>query len=928
MSFIDAYQDNKKEKIYVVERDKEGKRVFKEYPIDYSFYYTDPKGSFTSIYKEPCSKFSTQSGKTFRKELSKFRTSGRTFESDIKPIFKILENYYKGSEAPPLNIVFFDIEVDFHLEKGFAYPEDPFNKITSVSFYCSWVDKLITLAIRPPTLTYERAKEICDQFEDTYLCDSEEDLLLTFLDLIQDADILSGWNSEGFDIPYVIGRTERILGKEYSKKLCHWNVAPKARKFERFGKEQITYDIIGRVHLDYLQLYRKYTYHEQHSYSLDNIGKVELGESKVAYEGSLDDLYKLDFKKFIEYNRQDTMLLVKFENKLKFISLVNSIAHQNCVPLATTLGSVALVDQAITLESHERGFVIPDRKRENDIQEENNWFDEDDEDNIRKKTMTDEEIVQAIESRIAGAYVADPKRGLSLWIGSVDIKSLYPSTIMALNISPETIVGQLDQTETKQMLYNKMKKGLEFADAWSGIFNSIEAEKVFNRSNDQVTINLDKRGLPDKTIKVKGKEAYQFIYQDGNPFCMSANGTIFRYDEDGIIPGLLIKWFDGRIEMQVKAGAIEKELLTNNNLTKEEKEKLELDLQFWDQRQHSTKILMNSLYGAITNPGSKFFDQRMGQSITLVGRNVARHMAAVINEILTGVNDFQGECITYGDTDSAYFSAWPIREKLEGQGFEFNEDNVVELYDSVATAANKTFKQFMIDRFNCDSEKAKRIKANREICARSALFVKKKRYAALIFDKEGNRIPNGKLKIMGMDTQRADSPVYVQDFLKEVLKEVLSGKSENDIIKFIKTFRNEFNAKKPWEMGTPKRCNKLTYYTQLEEKIPNSRLPGHIRAAYNWNRLKKAFGDSKSMNILDGGKTIVCKLRKNPLKITSIAYPIDESNLPDWFKELPFDTEAMEYTLIDKKLQNIIGVLKWDLVKSKRSEVVNELFSF
>ena len=108
--------------------------------------------------------------------------------------------------------------------------------------------------------------------------------------------------------------------------MCLWNINPRKRQFERFGKEEVTFDIIGRVHLDYMQLYRKYMYEERHSYALDYIAEMEVGERKTEYEGSLDELYNKDFERFIEYNRQDTALLDKIDKKLKFIDLSSEMA--------------------------------------------------------------------------------------------------------------------------------------------------------------------------------------------------------------------------------------------------------------------------------------------------------------------------------------------------------------------------------------------------------------------------------------------------------------------------------------------------------------------------------------------------------------------------------------------------------------------------
>jgi DNA polymerase elongation subunit (family B) len=311
MSYVDAIIDRDKERIHVVER-VDGKRVYKDYPVNYLFYYEDPKGKFRSIFDTPVTRVSTRSSKEFRKELA-MQKGKKLFESDINPIFRCLEEYYLNSESPELQVAFFDIETDFDSTRGYSTPEDPFTKITAITVYLNWMDQLITLAIPPASMDMEAANAIAEKFDNTFMFEREEDLLLTFLDLIEDADILSGWNSEGFDIPYTVNRITRVLSKDDTRRFCLWNQYPKPREYEKFGKTSQTYDIVGRVHLDYMQLYRKYTYEERHSYSLDAIGEYELNERKTVYEGTLDQLYNQDFYTFIEYSRQDVALLDKLD---------------------------------------------------------------------------------------------------------------------------------------------------------------------------------------------------------------------------------------------------------------------------------------------------------------------------------------------------------------------------------------------------------------------------------------------------------------------------------------------------------------------------------------------------------------------------------------------------------------------------------------
>jgi DNA polymerase elongation subunit (family B) len=202
-------------------------------------------------------------------------SSKKIYESDINPIFRCLEDNYKGQDGPRLHTAFYDIEVDFDPKRGFSPVTDPFNPITAISVYMDWLDQIVTLAVPPRHMSMATATEIAAEFDNCIMFEKEADMLNTFLDLIEDADILTGWNSEGYDIPYTVNRITRVLSKDDTRRMCLWNQFPKPRMFERFGAENQTYDLVGRVHMDYMQLYRKYTYEERHSYALDAIGEYE-----------------------------------------------------------------------------------------------------------------------------------------------------------------------------------------------------------------------------------------------------------------------------------------------------------------------------------------------------------------------------------------------------------------------------------------------------------------------------------------------------------------------------------------------------------------------------------------------------------------------------------------------------------------------------
>jgi DNA polymerase elongation subunit (family B) len=357
------------------------------------------------------------------------------------------------------------------------------------------------------------------------------------------------------------------------------------------------------------------------------------------------------------------------------------------------------------------------------------------------------------------------------------------------------------------------------------------------------------------------------------------------------------------------------------------------EIEFWDKRQLVKKINLNSLYGAILNPGCRFFDGRIGQSTTLTGRQIVKHMSAEVNKVITGEYNHVGKSVIYGDTDSVYFSAYPIlKEDIDKGNIPWTKESVIQLYEQVCDEANKSFGKFMLDTFHCPKSRSDVIAAGREVCGESGLFITKKRYAILVYDDEGTRRDvdgkPGKVKAMGLDLKRSDTPVFMQDFLSEVLLKVLQKGTEDEILDSITEFRTDFKSRPGHEKGSPKRANKIGHYQRLEQKQGKANMPGHVRASINWNTLKRMNSDKYSQEIVDGMKVIVCKLKQNPMGYTSVAYPVDELHLPEWFKDLPFDGDAMEETIIDNKLGNLIGPLNYDLQSTKQKNTFNNLFDF
>lgn len=369
-----------------------------------------------------------------------------------------------------------------------------------------------------------------------------------------------------------------------------------------------------------------------------------------------------------------------------------------------------------------------------------------------------------------------------------------------------------------------------------------------------------------------------------------------------------------------------------------DKSKVKQEIEYWDKRQLVKKINLNSLYGAILNPGSRFFDKRIGQSTTLTGRVIAKHMDAYVNQCLTGEYDHVGECIIYGDTDSAYFSAWPVvRDKVASGELEWNADSAIALYNGLADEINDSFPLMMAQSFNCPTKLGELIKCGREVVGSNGLFITKKRYAIMVVDNEGKRLDvdgkPGKIKAMGLDLKRSDTPPVVQKFLKDILEITLQTNDKDLVIAEVLKFKTTFENLPAWEKGSPKRINKLSTYNALElaaqRKGEKARLPGHVRAGLNYNTLRAMHNDNFTMPIVDGSKAIICKLKPNAFGFTSIARPVDENNIPEWFTTLPFNDDAMAASVVNQKIENLLGVLGWDLnIRTDTSSTFSSLFDF
>ncbi len=910
MSYVDAKRVGNS--VFVSERLPDGKRRIQSYksPLDYYTDYTDDELADDvskgirhivrkSMFGDRVRKRSFNDYNSCQTSIIKDITDGKKiYESDIRPEYKVLERNYEGQAAPNLHVAIYDIEVAIPPKMPWARYENPYAEINAITIYQKWLNKCLTYALAPPGMTVDEAQAailpLIEENRDIYICQNEAELLELTLEAFEDADVISGWNDRTFDLPYIIQRTRLILGEEpyetihyynpsplseqHLKRLCLFHQSPRMEIISQYGRPETVFSLCGRVQLDYLDLYKTLTFSQKPSYSLDYILSEELQENKVAYKGTLYQLWCEDFATFIRYSIQDVMGLSRLDDKMTFIRLASEVTHMACVNLIDALGSVSKIENAIIVALHKKGMVAPDKKP----------------------------VMET--SKVAGGFVHMPKGRKYNYITSFDLNSLYPSVIRLLNISPETVVGQFDisRTEAKLQEYmnldGKGKPSEQRTRAWHNFTGTLEYHDIVDGTDELLTLVYE----DGEKITMTGAE-WREIFR-GMDLTVSANGTVFRTDQPGIIPEVLAVWYQERIETRKKSKDCYKAGDTVGGA-------------YWDMVQQVRKVYLNATYGALLNAYFRFNDPRFGQSVTLSGRVVTKHMARKACEIIDGRYEFTPAMI-YSDTDSGYFE---LNQYFDRIGIDKTDIGaMVDECDRLGELINASFPEAMERNFFSSIEHAKVIECKRETVARNGLFKHetKKRYALNVWDDEGKRYPDGKVKVVGMEVRRSDTPKFVQKFLQECLEDVLiRDYSFDKIYEKAEMARDKFDVDDPFDLGIPSSASKITIGKAQEEYHqanggPKPKIHWAVMGALRFNQYREFFGDTDMREITDGDKVKIFYLNqyhpKNPLQFPSIAINADATFIKDWFSELPFDIEMMKQKLIANKLNNVFDMLDWD----------------
>jgi DNA polymerase elongation subunit (family B) len=441
---------------------------------------TIPWSDFNYAYvRDPKGKHIAMTGERVTKTRRFIRGREGVFESDLPKETRVLTDLYLDDDTPSQGnvVMFFDIEVS--MENGLPDIHNPNNEITSIAAYDQMSQSYVVFVLDKNNLYEDR--------DGITFCKSEVELLHKFMTYYEGVQptIISGWNSNGFDVPYLYNRIRQVCGPSVANRLSPIGKVKYSDRLER-------YKIAGVSSLDYLDLYKKFTYTQQPNYRLGTIGLIEVNMGKVDYDGSLDQLFRDNLEKFIEYNLQDVRIIVEMDKKLSLIELVRGICHVGHVPYEDYGMSSRFLEGTIVTYLHRKGIVVTDKP----------------------KTAVD---IDGEESdSFAGAYVKDPVPGLHDWVYSLDLQSLYPSVIMSLNISPETQVGFVRNFNVEQHLRKE-----------------IVAYVVEEKGND-TTVELEYDGFME--------------FLNENDLTISSNGVLYTNIKKGIIPEILETWFAKRVE--------------------------------------------------------------------------------------------------------------------------------------------------------------------------------------------------------------------------------------------------------------------------------------------------------------------------------------------------------------------------------------------
>jgi DNA polymerase elongation subunit (family B) len=665
-------------------------------------------------------------------------------------------------------------------------------------------------------------------------CANEYELLQKFLQFWQniDLDIVTGWNIEFFDIPYIVNRVRNLFNDKEAKKLSPWGILNE-KTVEFRGKENQSFSPVGVTVLDYYQLYRKFSFGNQESYKLDYIAQIELGDKKIDYSeyGNLLELYKNNYQKFIEYNIHDCVLVERLDDKLKFLEQVMALAYDAKVNYGDTMTTVLPWDIIIHNYLLEQNIVIPQFKR------------------------------QIMSEPLVGGYVKEPKIGLSKWVVSFDLNSLYPHLIMQYNISPETYGGR------------------ERAVQWHTIDEILEKKYV------------------------------------SRPFSgcsYAANGCYYNNDKQGFLPALMEKMYHDRTKYKQLMIEAKKRFEQTKSF---DDEKL---VARYHNFQMAKKIQLNSAYGALGNEYFRWFNFDHAEAITTSGQLSIRWVERKMNEFMNKVLKTKGvDYVVASDTDSIYVTMERMVDTLATNDDLIIVNTIDSFCEKIIQPKLDEWFQELADMMGAYQQK---MQMKRETIANKGIWRGKKMYILNAWNVEGVQYDEPKLKVSGIEAVRSSTPHACRESIKEALK-ILMNKEQPELQKYVADFRERFMTLPFEEVAFPRGVKGMGKYDGKKEgSIYKLGTPIQVKGALLFNHMLKEKGLSNIPPIQDGDKIRFAYLKMpNPIQDTVIATPDElpiEFNLDKYIdRDTQFNKSFLE------PLRSITSVIGWDV--EERSTLVD-----
>ena len=808
--------------------------IFKNYA-----YVRDGSGTYRSIYGDKLKKVTYWTEEDFK--------TGRVFESDVPLETRILLDRYEDSDEPSKEHkeLFFDIEVE--VTDGFPEPSKANNKVTSIAMYTKYDEKYRVYVLG------EGQDNIKDEV-DIRFYSTESQLLQEFLKYWIDVKptVVTGWNTNGFDIPYLYNRLSKVLGEEFANALSPIQIV-------KYNPNKKMYRIAGVSSLDYLDLYRKFTYTQQSSYRLDHIGTIEVGLGKVEYEGTLDDLYKNDIDKFIEYNLNDVEIVKALDQKFKLLDLARAVSHLGRIPYEEVYFSSRYIEGAMLVYLRSLSLVAPSKGA--DV------------------------TYDGSEGRFAGAYVKAPIPGRYDWVFDLDLTSMYPSIIMSLNMSPETKIGKI---------------------------NGWDAEEFIKGIDKHYTVNKGKKVIRTFT----SGELKDFFNK--NNVSISSNGVLYDLSKKGVIPAILEKWFNERVEYRKLAKKYGQE--GNDELHG-----------YFDRRQLVQKILLNSLYGVLGLTVFRFYDIDNAEGTTTTGQKLIQFTEKIANSYYNKIlKDDKDYCI-YTDTDSVFYSALPlVKNRIPNADVtddKFMTEQILDIASEVQDYINKSYDYFSNNFLNIRSNH--RFEIKQELIAKSAFWVTKKRYGQWIINDAGLEVE--KLDVKGLDIVRSSFPPAFRDFMTKVLKAILAKVPKEKIDEFILNFKKNLENEELDKIALPTGVKGMTKYVDKSKGGFDSKTmftsmkkgsPVHTKASVIYNDLLKHFKTTNHEPISNGNKVRWVYLKTNPYNIDGIAYKgyDDPQQIIDFINKY-VDRDKLFDKALSKKIKMFYDAMSWDMPVDKKNTI-------